>query len=336
MNTIRDAVLLGTRGAAEMHTAFRIRERVEDQGGPVDVFGAIVSLGVSLLFRPLDGLLGACLRLPDAGAGILVTTRRGMHMQRFTAAHELGHFVLEHEGSLDREIRFPGQTANRDLKEIAADAFAAELLMPKWLFKHHAKRHAWTTQELSDPLNVYQLSLRIAVSYEATCLGLLAHKVLDANAVDALRNIAPKKTKQRILGDVTPDDWRAHVWLLDERDDGLTIEAGPQDLFVFNLTEHAGAGYLWETRAFEDAGFKILEDVGNQESADTIGGPSRRRLVMKGPGPGVRRLGLAERRPWEAKEAALRSLTISISTFGAETEGLPRRQRPALERPVLH
>ncbi len=336
MNTVRDAILLGTRGATETHTAFRVRERVEDRDGPVDVFGAIADLGVSLLFRPLDGLLGACLRLPDVGAGILVTTRRGLHMQRFTAAHELGHFVLEHDGSLDREICFPGQTANRDLKEIAADAFAAEFLMPKWLFKYHAKRHRWTTQQLVDPLNVYQLSLRMAVSYEATCLGLLAHKILDSTAVAALRNVAPKKTKQRILGDIAPDDWRAHVWLLNEHDDGGTIEAGPQDLFVADLAEHGGAGYLWETGAIEAAGFTILKDLGDQDDAEVVGGPSRRRFVLKGPPPGVHRLDLAERRPWETKAAALRSLTISLSTFGAEGEGLPRRQRPALEQPALH
>jgi Zn-dependent peptidase ImmA (M78 family) len=336
MNTVRDAILLGTRGATETHTAFRVRERIEDRDGPVDVFGAIADLGVSLLFRPLDGLLGACLRLPDVGAGILVTTRRGLHMQRFTAAHELGHFVLEHDGSLDREIRFPGQTANRDLKEIAADAFAAEFLMPKWLFKYHAKRHGWTTQKLVDPLNVYQLSLRMAVSYEATCFGLLAHKILDSDAVEALRSVAPKKTKQRILGEIAPEDWRAHVWLLDEHDDGAKIEAGPQDLFVASLVENGGAGYLWETRALEAAGFTILEDVGDEEVAEAVGGPSRRRLVLKGPRPGVHRLEFAERRLWETKSPPFRSLSISTSTFGAEAEGLPRRQRGALEQPALH
>jgi Zn-dependent peptidase ImmA (M78 family)/predicted secreted protein len=336
MNTVRDAILLGTRGAAETHTAFRVRERVEDGDGAVDVFGAITDLGVSLLFRPLDGLLGACLRLPDIGAGVLVTTRRGLHMQRFTAAHELGHFVLEHDGSFDREIRFPGQTENRDLKEIAADAFAAEFLMPKWLFKHHAKRHGWMTQQLVDPLNVYQLSLRMAVSYDATCLGLLAHKILDSTAVNGLRKVAPKKTKQRILGEIAPDDWRSHVWLLDEHDDGGAIEAGPQDLFVANLVEHGGAGYLWETRALQDAGFTILEDLGDHENTEAVGGPTRRRFVLKAPSPGVHRLDLAERRPWETKNAALRSISISISTFGAEAEGLPRRLRPALEPPALH
>lgn len=34
----------------------------------------------------------------------MVTTERSLHIQRFTAAHELGHVILEHRGSMDREI----------------------------------------------------------------------------------------------------------------------------------------------------------------------------------------------------------------------------------------
>jgi predicted secreted protein len=337
MNTVRDAILLGTRGAVETHTAFRVRQRIEEHGGAVDVFSAIEDLGVSLLFRPLDGLLGACIRLADVGAGIIVTTRRDLHMQRFTAAHELGHFVLEHEGSLDREIGFPGQTSNRDLKEVAADAFAAEFLMPKWLFIHHAKRHGWTTKHLHDPLVVYQLSLRMAVSYDATCLGLLAHKILNAGVVDGLRGVAPKKSKQRLLQGVDLDDSWADVWLLDEGDDGEVIEAGPRDLFVASLTEHGGSGYLWDTAPATQAGFVLVEDRAvDGEDPDAVGAPSRRRLVLKAPNAGVHRLHLLERRPWEKIGSALHAVAVQVSTFGAEEEGLPRRARPVLEHSVIH
>jgi hypothetical protein len=208
--------------------------------------------------------------------------------------------------------------------------------MPKWLIKYHAHRHGWTKQELTKPLNVYQLSLRMAVSYEATCLGLLAHKILDAKAVEALRNVAPKKTKQLILGDVEPEDWRAHVWLFDEQDDGSTIEAGPQDLFVANLKEHSGAGYLWETEGPGDPGFAVVDDIDEARAGDAVGGPSRRRVVLKARAAGAHRLRLAERRPWATNEAALHTLGISISTYGPEPEGLPRRLRPVVEQPALH
>lgn len=335
MSSVRDAILLGVRGATETHAAFRIREKVEERGGAIDVFGAISDLGVSLLFRPLDGLLGACVRLADA-AGIVVTTRRDLHMQRFTAAHELGHFVLEHEGSLDREIRLPGQTANRDLQEVSADAFAAEFLMPRWLFVHHAKRHGWATQDLHDPLVVYQLSLRMAVSYDATCLGLLAHKIVDATTVEHLRSVAPKKSKRRLLGDVPLDDPWADVWLINETDDGGTLEAGPRDLFVVDVTEHAGSGYLWDTGPIETAGLGVLQDVGTPDDSDHVGGPSRRRLVLKSATTATRQLSMLERRPWDGIADPLHSFSFTLSTFGAEDVGLPRNVRFSPSAPVVH
>lgn len=336
MSAIRDAILSGVRGAVETHTALRVREQIEQRGGAIDIFEIIQKLGIPVVFRPLDGLLGACLRLPDAGAGILITTRRSLHMQRFTAAHELGHYVLEHEGSLDREIRLPGQTANRDINEVAADAFAAELLMPKWLFRYHAKLRGWTSQQLQDPINVYELSLRMAVSYDATCLGLQTHRIVDPGVVDALRSVAPKKTKQRLLGDVRLDDWRAHVWLLDEHDDGGVIEAGPLDVFVADLPERAASGFLWDTDSVESAGFSVIEDFGEQADIETVGGASRRRIVLQAQRPGKHRLRLRECRPWERDAPALRTLDMSISTFGPEVEGIPRRSRSPLEQLTLH
>lgn len=335
MNTLRDAILLGTQGATESHTACRSRETVEEHDGAIDVFAAIEQLGVPLLFRPLDKLLGACVRMPNAGAGIIVTTRRDLHMQRFTAAHELGHFVLEHEGSLDREIRFPSQTANRDLREVAADAFAAEFLMPRWLYIHHAKRHGWTTRQLRDPLTVYQLSLRMAVSYEATCFGLLGHKVLDEATVEMLRGITPKSIKKQVLGAVPLDDPWADVWTLDEHDDGTTIAAGPHDLIVANLVEHSGSGYLWES-PHSSTGFSVVEDRNEADSKEAVGGPTRRQLVIKIPAPGVHQLSLLERRPWKSEGRPLNSMTIFVSTFGAESEGLPRSLRSSLAQPILH
>lgn len=51
--------------------------------------------------------------------------------QRFTCAHEIGHYIL-HPGTIyfrDRELSAPGN--HREYFEIEADAFAAEFLMPR-------------------------------------------------------------------------------------------------------------------------------------------------------------------------------------------------------------
>lgn len=53
-----------------------------------------------------------------------------LQRQRFTLAHELGHFALGHGGGFrDNSASF--NLNNYDSREVAANAFAAELLMPK-------------------------------------------------------------------------------------------------------------------------------------------------------------------------------------------------------------
>jgi hypothetical protein len=69
--------------------------------------------------------------LDRAQRRIQVATRFRITSQRFTLAHELGHFLL-HPGRVyfrDRELSAPGD--HREYVEIEADAFAAEFLMPR-------------------------------------------------------------------------------------------------------------------------------------------------------------------------------------------------------------
>jgi Zn-dependent peptidase ImmA (M78 family) len=65
---------------------------------------------------------------------ILVSRRFSFEVQRFTAAHELGHFILHPEvggRTLHRELPMNGPRSNRPPLEQEADYFAACLLMPR-------------------------------------------------------------------------------------------------------------------------------------------------------------------------------------------------------------
>ena len=136
MADARTAILRGKRAAARLHRAFGMRERVEADGGRIDVFDTIVRSGVPLLFKPLDGLLGVFIN--DPMPGVMVTTKRGLNIQRFTGAHELGHCTLGHHPSLDDESmlrRSPfGAGPDYEQQEREADAFATEFMLPPWLF----------------------------------------------------------------------------------------------------------------------------------------------------------------------------------------------------------
>jgi hypothetical protein len=92
--------------AARLHLQLHRRDRMAETGGAVDVFDASLQLNLPLILRPLNALLGAYLPLPTPG--ILITTQRPLSIQRFTTAHELGHFRLQHLPAGLRGGGYPG------------------------------------------------------------------------------------------------------------------------------------------------------------------------------------------------------------------------------------
>jgi Zn-dependent peptidase ImmA (M78 family) len=192
--------------AKQVHRDLDLQQRVTEGAGLVDVFETIGELDIPLVFKPLSSALGLC--LPPPLRGIMITTRRGLHIQRFTGAHELGHVIMEHRGSVDREILYRGPLTpigGRDLQEIAADAFAAEFVLPRWLYRHHIRAQGWTVAgHLRNPDIVYQLSLRMGASYEATCWGLVSHQILPQGEVDALLRVQVATLKSRLGEEFRP------------------------------------------------------------------------------------------------------------------------------------
>lgn len=81
-----------------------------DQTAQIDVFGMCEDLGLWLAFLPMDNLLGAF--VPEGVGGVLVTTQRPIPLQRYTAAHEIGHWRLDHGHglALDGEEHVLGDT----------------------------------------------------------------------------------------------------------------------------------------------------------------------------------------------------------------------------------
>src|SRR6185437_4163878 len=98
--TYRDAVLEATLEAERLHRDLKTEDKALAGSGRVDIFDVIQERDIFLLFRQLEGLLGAFLPAME-DPGILVTTQRPLAIQRFTAAHELGHSVLNHGLELD-------------------------------------------------------------------------------------------------------------------------------------------------------------------------------------------------------------------------------------------
>lgn len=314
--------------ASRLHHRLEQKQRIEARGGNVDVFAAIHALDLPVLLRPLEGLLGAY--ISDPAPGVLITTQRPMAIQRFTAAHELGHFCLDHQPSLDDETILRRMAATSapamDFQEVEADAFAVGFMMPQWLIAWHCERQGWTGETLARPSTVYQLALRMGASYSATCYTLARYNLLPQNRVQDLLKTQPKQMKTALLANYQPQDYRGDVWLLTERDANTRIDGSRNDLFVLRLEEHSGGGYLWNIDQLRESGFAIVGDAVEDVDSEGVGGPVVRRVTAAAREANRGTLVLDERRPWEPDEP-LASLAVDYDFTGPEEVGLSRAER---------
>jgi len=331
-----DAARLDAVAAAKrLHRDLDLERIVTEGNGVVDVFEAIANLSIPLVFKPLNSVLGVC--FPAPLRGIMVTTKRGLHIQRFTAAHELGHVMLEHEGSVDREILERGPlapTKGRDLREVAAEAFAAEFLLPRWLYRHHIRAQGWTVNgDLRNPEVVYQLALRMSASYEATCWGLVSHRILPRPEVDRMRKVKVAKLKSMLGGQFHPDDSWADIWRLTIKDDGAQLVGNPEDLLRIDLDESPGSGHQWQAEALREAGFLVLADE-SQFSRDPLHyGAATQRTFIARPPSGSGAVTLRELQPWRGPASDDMTFSIALALDGPELGGLSRASRRRLSGP---
>ena len=117
--------------------AKRAREAREelgfDQAGPIECLLTTVEsdLGVPVILARLhEDVAGCCWRDDKAGVVLWVNGRQPAVRQRFTLAHELGHLRCGHDGSIQVDTFRTLSGKDTDSREVQANAFAAELLVP--------------------------------------------------------------------------------------------------------------------------------------------------------------------------------------------------------------
>ena len=105
---------------------------------PVPVERIARRLGIKVKYAPLDGDLSGMAYIADGVSIIGVNALHPSSRQRFTLAHELGH-IRRHADLLREGVHLDHGTLRRDWlsshgtdpREIEANAFASELLMPE-------------------------------------------------------------------------------------------------------------------------------------------------------------------------------------------------------------
>ncbi len=120
-------------------------------------------VGVRIRYRPLDGCEAHIVGYGDQ-AIITVNANGTVQRQRFSIAHELGHWHHHRGNSLACRVEEYQPQVTRAQEQIA-NAYAANLLMPPYLFKPLAEQHGKLTFKivatLADTFNTSQIATAI-------------------------------------------------------------------------------------------------------------------------------------------------------------------------------
>src|SRR5438309_1044692 len=130
---------------------------------PVPVDKIAESLGILIRYEPAEDKLSGALIRKSSENVIGVNSSHHPNRQRFTIAHEIGHFVL-HKGihlHVDESFRINLRDGTINWEEIQANTFAAELLMPIEFITRDAERLGRVGEnEVSHFARRYQVSQR--------------------------------------------------------------------------------------------------------------------------------------------------------------------------------
>ena len=157
------------RFALARKKASELLQRAKIVSVPISVEYLAEAVRAHIRFEAFDGeMSGMVLRSPDGSAVIGVNSRHSPVRRRFSIAHEIGHLVLHEEESLHVDAWTPfayrtdKSSEGTDPREIEANQFAAELLMPKaWIQRDMAALSTSLAEEAVERLaDMYQVSMQ--------------------------------------------------------------------------------------------------------------------------------------------------------------------------------
>jgi Zn-dependent peptidase ImmA (M78 family) len=130
-----------TKGGRRRDPRARAAEVLKEAGvttKPVPVDAIAQQKGITLRYMPLDDSLSGMIFMQNGVPTVVVNSLHHANRRRFSVAHELGHFEL-HMAAIGSDVhvdkRFLARDANSstgfDAKEVDANRFAAELLVPR-------------------------------------------------------------------------------------------------------------------------------------------------------------------------------------------------------------
>lgn len=263
----RETALKVARLAADVLANSKTRARLDDGYTRIDPIAIAEEEGIDVMVRPLDKLLGAFLR--EDSVGILLNQHRPAGMFHMTCAHELGHFFLGHGTNTDEQIDY-GFGSNGI--ELEADQFAYSLMAPLALVIKVLRAQRWNWESLQDPATIYQLSLRLGLSYTAMVWSLVRLGKLDGGRAKSLARISPATIKRALVPQGTIFEGSQDVWRISPKDKESILEPRRDDCIIMELPSNVTSGYLWSVTEAQAEGYALrplLFDSRQQPAIDT-------------------------------------------------------------------
>ena len=166
-----------TRGAVDRDIAHSVF-RKHQQKMPVDISGIAKDLGLNIYEKDLGKISGVLKYDPimggESGYVVYVNEKHPPNRQRFTAAHEIAHFVLHAKGKDHPDVatfKIEDDEFYRFLPgpdEWAANEMAAEILMPWGLIETLRQSGVDTLPDMARKLGVSRqaLAIRLGIPFD--------------------------------------------------------------------------------------------------------------------------------------------------------------------------
>lgn len=131
---------------------------------PFDLDGFINRIDIDLVKTVLDDDISGKLQKTNEGKWVItVNSIHHIKRQRFTLAHELGHYFLHRNRAIEFVDEALYRSTHMDSMEYEANNFAGALLMPKAVISEFIAKHGASAELISEHFNVSVLAAKIRV-----------------------------------------------------------------------------------------------------------------------------------------------------------------------------
>lgn len=155
----------------------------------MNVYNDMRRIGIRVFRRRLENsnISGLYIKHPVAGRCVLVNYSEDIYRQRFTAAHETAHTILDEE----EDVLVSFVWDKNDLKEVRANSFASAYLIPPETLSMLPNVGSWTEEKAIEWANKFK------VSTQALAIALSENKLINKTEYEVVSKAkVPKKYKE--------------------------------------------------------------------------------------------------------------------------------------------